>query len=49
MFSGRKDKKARKRFLCNRKDMRLIDERFDKKYRYRYLVAYLRKHHDEHS
>jgi hypothetical protein len=42
VFEGRKDKRRRK-MVCSKRDMRMVDERFSKQYRLKCLLAYLKR------
>lgn len=47
MFVGKKSKEQRRKMLCTRRDMRLVDERFMKRYRFDYLLTYLKNHRED--
>lgn len=43
IFEGRKDKSLRRKMLCSKKDMRMIDERFSKQHRLKFLCSYIKR------
>jgi hypothetical protein len=47
MFVGKREKYLRRKMLCTRKDMRLVDERYMKKYRFNYLLTFLKNHRED--